>query len=59
MLEFASSDVGFNCGFKAQANTEQELWGKIGSHANTSHNLSPEQIPADLKTKIQSKIKRY
>ena len=58
MLQFACSDVGFDCGFKAEANTEQELWSKIGNHAKTGHNLDPSQIPADLKAKIQSKIKR-
>lgn len=58
MLRFACSDVGYNCGFKTEAGTEKELWEKIGAHAKSGHGLNPEQIPADLKAKIQANIRR-
>ena len=38
--QFACKDIGMNCGFKTEANNEEELMVKIAQHAKEVHNMS-------------------
>ena len=48
-------DVGVDCDFVACAKTEDEIFRKIGEHANTHHNMS--EISKELKDKVRSAIR--
>ncbi|MCL4411568.1 DUF1059 domain-containing protein [Candidatus Marsarchaeota archaeon] len=52
---FACRDIGMNCGFKARANSEDELMKKIAEHAKTAHNM--QQIDAGTMAKVKAAIK--
>jgi predicted small metal-binding protein len=53
--QFACKDIGMNCGFKTEANNEEELMVKIAQHAKEVHNMS--QISPDLLQKVKGAIK--
>lgn len=53
--QFACKDVGMDCGFKAEASTEEELMTKIAQHAREVHNMN--EIPPELLQKVKGAIK--
>jgi len=48
-------DVGVDCDFKAEAQTEEELLKKIAQHAKEAHNMS--SIDAATFAKVKAAIK--
>ena len=55
-VSVACKDVGVNCDFKAEAQTEEELLKKVAQHAKEAHNMS--SIDAATLAKVKSAIKR-
>lgn len=53
---YACKDIGMSCGFKAEAQSEEELMKKIAEHAKKAHNMST--IDAATMSKIKAAIKR-
>lgn len=47
-------DVGFDCGFVAKGNSEQEIMQQAAVHAQKDHGIRPEDITDDLKSKIRA-----
>ena len=56
MLKFKCSSVGFDCGFVAKGNTEEEILAQCAEHAMKDHSMKPEDITTELKDKIKSNI---
>ena len=52
---FGCSDVGVNCNWTTNADSEEELMKKIKEHANTVHGF--KEIPQDLADKVKLAIK--
>ena len=48
-------DVGLDCDFEAQAETEEELLKKVAEHAGTTHNMT--EIPEEVLAKVRAAIK--
>jgi predicted small metal-binding protein len=48
-------DVGMDCDFEAQAETEEELLKKVAEHAGTTHNMT--EIPEEILAKVRAAIK--
>lgn len=55
-VSVACKDVGVNCDFKAEAQTEEELLKKVAQHAKEAHNMS--SVDAATLAKVKSVIKR-
>ncbi len=55
-LKFKCRDVGFDCGWTAKAKTEDEILAQCAAHATKDHNMKPEEITEDLKSKIRANI---
>ena len=55
MPKFKCSDIGMDCGFKIQTNTEKELMNHIGNHAKWAHNM--DTIPAKTLESVKKAIK--
>jgi predicted small metal-binding protein len=53
--KFACKDIGMSCGFKAKAESEEELMGKIAAHAKSAHNMAT--IDQATLSKVKSAIK--
>ena len=53
--KFACKDIGLPCGFRAEAEDERELMGKIAKHAREAHNMP--KIDPDTATKVRAAIK--
>jgi len=49
------SDVGMDCDFKAQAETEEELLKKVAEHAATAHDM--KEIPEEVLAKVRAAIR--
>jgi predicted small metal-binding protein len=51
------SDVGFDCGFEARADTEEELMKKVAEHAAEVHDMTEisEEVVAKVKAAIKEK----
>ncbi len=54
-VSVSCKDVGVDCDFKAEAQTEEELLKKIAQHAKEAHNMS--SIDAATLAKVKSAIK--
>lgn len=52
---FACRDIGMNCDFVAQAETEEELMPKIADHARQAHSM--QEIDAGTMAKVKAAIK--
>jgi predicted small metal-binding protein len=48
-------DVGVDCDFEAQGNTEQEVLQKCAEHAKADHGMT--EIPAEMVAKVKASIK--
>lgn len=55
-MEFKCKDVGFNCSWTTNGNTEQEILQQCAVHAQKDHGIKPENIAEDLKNKIRANI---
>ncbi len=55
-LKFKCRDVGFDCGFQVKAKTEDDILSQVATHATRDHNMKPEEITEELKTKIKANI---
>lgn len=49
------SDVGFDCGFEARADTEEELMKKVAEHAVEVHNM--KEISEEVAAKVKAAIR--
>jgi predicted small metal-binding protein len=49
-------DVGMDCDFKAEAQTEEELLKKVAQHAKDAHGMTT--IDAATLEKLKSKVKK-
>lgn len=47
-------DTGSNCDFVARAQTEQELWQKVGQHAQKAHNM---KLTDEMKTQLRKFVR--
>jgi predicted small metal-binding protein len=56
MLKFKCRDVGFDCGWTTKGKTEDEILQNCAAHAQRDHNMKPEDINDELKSKIKSNI---
>lgn len=54
MKEIACGDVVPGCGFKASAETEQELLRKVAAHAKEAHGI---EVTPELAAQVRAKIK--
>lgn len=52
---FGCSDVGVNCNWTTNADSEEDLMKKIKEHANTVHGF--KEMPQDLADKVKLAIK--
>jgi predicted small metal-binding protein len=48
-------DVGVDCDFEAQGQTEQEVLMKCQEHARTAHGM--DELPAELTAKVKAAIR--
>ena len=48
------SDLGMDCDFQAQGETEQEVMQKAAEHAKSSHKI--DEITPDLAVQVKSAI---
>ena len=55
MPEFKCSDIGLQCGFKAEAPSREELLMKIGMHASKEHSMT--DVDVNTMKSIQNAIK--
>lgn len=55
MPEFKCSDIGMQCGFKAEAPSREELLLKIGMHAADVHDM--KEVQQNVLKSIQNAIK--
>ena len=55
-LKFKCRDVGFDCGWSTKGKTEDEILASCAAHAAKDHQLKPEDINDELKTKIRANI---
>jgi predicted small metal-binding protein len=55
MAKFECSDIGMDCGFKIEVDSEEELMSHIGNHAKMAHNIDP--VPDDTLEAIRKAIK--
>lgn len=53
VLKFKCRDIGFDCGFVAEASTEEEILVQCVAHADKDHHMKPEEINEELKTRIR------
>lgn len=56
MLKFKCKDVGFDCGWSAKGKTEDDILAQCAAHAAKDHNMKPEEITEELKSKIKANI---
>ncbi len=49
------SDVGFDCGFEARADTEEELMKKVAEHAAEVHGM--KEISEEVAAKVKAAIR--
>jgi len=49
------SDVGFDCGFQARADTEEELMKKVAEHAAEVHDM--KEISEEVVAKVKAAIR--
>ncbi len=49
------ADLGMDCGFRATAETIEELMGKVSAHAKEVHDM--ESIPPELAEKAMSVVR--
>jgi len=54
--EFACKDIGMQCGFSAEAKSQDELMQKIAQHAKEAHNMT--EIPPETLQKVKGAIKK-
>jgi predicted small metal-binding protein len=55
MKTFECKDVGVNCGWKCQGESEQEILQQVEEHGRKVHGM--QQLDPELRDRIQSKIK--
>ena len=55
-MEFKCKDVGFDCGWSAKGNTEQEIMQQAAVHAQKDHGMKPEEITEELRNEIRANI---
>jgi predicted small metal-binding protein len=55
MPSFKCKDIGMDCPFEAEADTEKELMAKVAKHAKEAHGI--ETISPELQDKIKQAIK--
>jgi predicted small metal-binding protein len=56
VLKLKCRDVGFDCGWTTKGKTEDEILASCAAHATKDHNMKPEEITEDLKSKIRANI---
>jgi len=56
MLKFKCRDVGFDCSYTTKAKTEDEIMAQCAAHAAKDHDMKPEEITDELKSKIKANI---
>ena len=57
--KFACSDVGFNCPFTAQGNSEEEVIDKAKQHGKEAHDFTEEQLnDPQMMKKVKAAIKQ-
>ena len=56
MPSIECKDLGMDCGFKATAETEDELLKKVAEHAAEVHDL--KEISPEMMEKVKSIIKK-
>jgi predicted small metal-binding protein len=49
------SDIGFDCGWEAKAETEDDLLGKVAEHAKMHHGM--EEVTPEVLQKVKSVIR--
>ena len=55
-VEFACRDIGNqNCGFKAEANTPEELITKVNQHVRSAHGINPTDAQERVERAIKEK----
>jgi predicted small metal-binding protein len=54
-LSISCKDVGTDCDFVAQAETEDELLQKVAQHAKEAHGMT--EVDADTLARVKSAIK--
>lgn len=52
---FACRDIGLSCGFKARAESENELMARIAEHTKKAHNM--QTIDDATMAKVRAAIK--
>ena len=55
MKKFECKDIGVNCGWKCQAENDQEILRQVEEHGRQVHGM--QQIDPELRSRIQAKIK--
>jgi predicted small metal-binding protein len=53
--KFLCRDLGMDCPFEAQAETEEELMQKIAEHGRTAHGIT--EISPEMMEKVKQAIK--
>ena len=57
MLSIACKDAGYDCAHVITGESEDEVMKKAGEHAQTVHNMTPEQMTPEMVAKIKSVMK--
>ncbi len=58
MLSMSCSDVGYQCGFTAEADSEPELMEKVMEHAKKDHGMKDSDFTPELVAKVKSVVKK-
>jgi predicted small metal-binding protein len=57
MKSLTCREVGFDCPTVIEGDTEGEVIQKAGQHANSVHNIKPEDMSAEMHHKIRGLIR--
>ena len=57
LKEFTCSSLGFNCGFRYIAQTEELIVDGVAVHAREAHGVT--EFTAELKTKVENSLKEW
>jgi predicted small metal-binding protein len=59
LYKFKCSDVGFNCPYVAEGNSEQEVIDKARQHGKKAHGFTEEQLNnSEMTKKVKAAIKQ-
>ena len=53
--ELRCRDIGMNCDYKANGNTEEEVLQQASAHARTAHQIT--EMPPELAAKVRAAIR--